>query len=290
MSGGSPTVVRDVASLRDAVRSAGAGRDATGLVPTMGYLHDGHASLVRCARAECEIVVVSIFVNPMQFGPNEDFSTYPRDIDRDLALLTRERADIAFVPDAGFYPPGADSAVVPGQVAEPLEGAFRPGHFRGVATVVAMLFNAANARRAYFGEKDWQQLQVVRRMVRDLHMRVDVIPVPTVREPDGLAMSSRNVRLSPADRAAALCVPRALRAAQAAFAGGETTPAALERAMRAVLDAEARATVDYAVVADPDTLQPVSVATAATRALIAVRIGATRLIDNGAVGRLITTA
>jgi pantoate--beta-alanine ligase len=279
-----------VATLRDAMQSIAVGRDATGLVPTMGYLHDGHTSLIRRARVECEVVAVSIFVNPRQFGPGEDLATYPRDLDRDLALLAREHADIAFVPEADFYPPGADSAVVPGQAAEPLEGAFRPGHFRGMATVVAMLFNAIPAGRAYFGEKDWQQLQVVRRMARDLHMPVEIMSVATVREQDGLAMSSRNVRLAPADRAAALCVPRALGAAQAAFDGGETNPAALESAMRAVLDAEPRATVDYAVVVEPATLQPITMAGPASRALIAARIGTVRLIDNCAVGERITTA
>jgi pantoate--beta-alanine ligase len=252
----------------------------------MGYLHDGHAALVRRARAECRIVAVSIFVNPTQFGPGEDFAAYPRDLERDLALLESEGIDIAFVPDAGFYPPGADTAVTVGAAAEPLEGAFRPMHFRGVATVVSMLFNAVRPDRAYFGEKDWQQLQVIRRMVRDLHVPVEIVAVPTMREPDGLAMSSRNVRLSPAERAAALCVPRALGAARAAFAGGERRPDALTAAMRAVLDAEPRASVDYAEVVDPETLRAIDKSEDSSRALVAVRIGSVRLIDNSSLGKL----
>ncbi|HEX7121374.1 MAG TPA: pantoate--beta-alanine ligase, partial [Gemmatimonadaceae bacterium] len=160
-------------------------RPPVGFVPTMGYLHEGHLCLVRRARAECASVVVSIFVNPTQFGPGEDFSTYPRDLDRDLAMLRAEQVDVAFVPDeGGFYPPGADTFVEPGAVAVPLEGEKRPGHFRGVATVVTMLFNVVRPDRAYFGEKDWQQLQVVRQIVRDLYMPVEIVSVPTVREPD----------------------------------------------------------------------------------------------------------
>jgi pantoate--beta-alanine ligase len=275
-------VAKTVEDLRSTRREA-PGR--IGFVPTMGYLHQGHLTLVRRARAECDEVIASIFVNPAQFGPGEDFATYPRDLDRDLALLRRERVDVVFAPDeGGFYPPGADTFVEPGAVSAPLEGERRPGHFRGVATVVTMLLNAVQPHRAYFGEKDWQQLQVVRRMVRDLHLPVTIVPVPIVREPDGLAMSSRNVRLSPVERAAALCISRALAAARAAFAEGETDPAALERAMADVIRAEPAAKADYAVVVDPETLTPVARASASSRALIAVRVGAVRLIDNGALG------
>jgi pantoate--beta-alanine ligase len=250
----------------------------------MGYLHAGHASLIRRARAESDVVVVSIFVNPTQFAPGEDFSTYPRDVERDLDLLALEGADIAFVPDPrGFYPPGADTFVAMGAVAEPLEGASRPGHFRGVATVVTMLLNAARPDRAYFGEKDWQQLQVVRRLVRDLVLPVEIVAVPTTREPDGLALSSRNVRLSPADRASALCISGALRAASVAFAKGERRAAALEAIMRDVLAREPAATVDYAVVVDPETLRPITTADAMSRALIAARVGSVRLIDNSSL-------
>lgn len=256
-------------------------RPPVGFVPTMGYLHEGHLCLVRRARAECASVVVSIFVNPTQFGPGEDFSTYPRDLDRDLAMLRAEQVDVAFVPDeGGFYPPGADTFVEPGAVAVPLEGEKRPGHFRGVATVVTMLFNVVRPDRAYFGEKDWQQLQVVRQIVRDLYMPVEIVSVPTVREPDGLAMSSRNVRLSPTERTAALCLSRALEAARQAFAAGETDPGVLERAMAMVIGREPLARLDYAAVVDGQSLQRVPRATAQSRALVAARIGAVRLIDN----------
>ena len=274
-----------VATTIEELRSARR-RGMIGFVPTMGYLHEGHLALVRRAREDCDSVVVSIFVNPTQFGPGEDFSTYPRDSERDLGLLRREKVDLVFMPEeGGFYPPGADTWVQPGAVAAPLEGERRPGHFRGVATVVTMLFNAVRPYRAYFGEKDWQQLQVIRRMVRDLHLAVEIVPVPIVRESDGLAMSSRNVRLSPGDRVAALCVPRALEAARVAFAGGETDPDALERAMTAVITAEPAATLDYAAVRDAETLEPVSRATAESRALVAARVGTVRLIDNCAIGR-----
>lgn len=284
MTAGGPVVARDVASLRAALRHSSGAPTGVGFVPTMGFLHEGHATLMRRARAECEMVVASVFVNPTQFGPNEDFAAYPRDLDRDLGILAREGVDVAFVPGADFYPAGADTFVTMGAVAEPLEGAFRPGHFRGVATVVTMLFNAVQPARAYFGEKDWQQLQVIRRMVRDLRSPVGIVSVPTVREVDGLAMSSRNVRLSDAARAAARYVPRALEAARAAFAAGETNPAALEAALRAELLSGAGVSVDYAVVVDPETLQAIPRADAASRAMIAARVGGVRLIDNAALG------
>jgi pantoate--beta-alanine ligase len=260
---------------------------SVGLVPTMGYLHEGHASLLRQARGDCDVVVASIFVNPTQFAPNEDYASYPRDLPRDLAMLADERVDVAFTPPRdGFYPTGADTFVVPGRVAEPLEGEHRPGHFQGVATVVTMLFNAVQPHRAYFGEKDWQQLQVVRRLVRDLLLPVDVVGLPVVREPDGLALSSRNVRLGPEARKRALCIPRALAAARGAFAAGVTDPPALERAMADVIAREPDVTADYAVVVDADSLQPLTRATAASRALIAARVEGVRLIDNTALGPL----
>ena len=274
-------IAATVEELRSARR-----RGMIGFVPTMGSLHDGHLALVRLAREECDSVVVSIFVNPTQFGPGEDFASYPRDLERDVGMLRKEKVDLAFVPDeGGFYPPGADTVVEPGAVATPLEGDRRPGHFRGVATVVTMLFNAVRPYRAYFGEKDWQQLQVVRRMVRDLHLPVEIVPVPIVREPDGLAMSSRNVRLSAGERITALCVPRALEAARAAYAAGETDSAALEHAMAAVIAAEPAATLDYAVVVDSETLRPMERGSPGARVLIAARVGPVRLIDNGALER-----
>lgn len=284
-----PTTVTELRRILAPYRGSGSGSairmtgaaPRIGFVPTMGYLHEGHVALVHRARAECDVVVASIFVNPLQFGANEDFASYPRDLDRDRALLARAHTDVVFVPDgAEFYPPGADSAVVVGSVAEPLEGAFRPGHFRGVATVVSMLFNAVQPHVAYFGEKDWQQLQVIRQFVRDLHIPVEIVAVPTVRERDGLAMSSRNVRLSPAERERARCLPAALEAARAAFAAGETSSHALERAMLDIIAREPEAKVDYAAVVDAATLRPAREASAQSRALIAVRLGRVRLIDN----------
>jgi pantoate--beta-alanine ligase len=265
-------------------RDAGPGR--IGLVPTMGYLHEGHLALVRRARTECERVVASIFVNPTQFGPGEDFATYPRDLDRDLALLGRERVDVVFAPDeaGGFYPTGADTFVEPGAVSAPLEGERRPGHFRGVATVVTMLFNAVQPHRAYFGEKDWQQLQVVARMAADLSFPVEVVGCPIVREPDGLAMSSRNAYLTPAERAAAPAVNRALLAGVAAIGAGERDPAAVRAAMGAVLAPVAASDVDvevdYLEVVDAGTLQPVDPLAGELRLLAAVRFGRARLLDN----------
>ena len=290
MSGAAVPAVADVDALRAALRERrrahrGDSAATIGFVPTMGYLHEGHAALLRRARGECDLVVASIFVNPTQFGPNEDFGSYPRDLDRDLALLAAESCDVAFVPpERGFYPHGADTAVVVGAVAQPLEGQFRPGHFTGVATVVTMLLNAVQPDRAYFGEKDWQQLQVVRRLVRDLQFPAEVVPVPIVREADGLALSSRNVRLTPPDRSAALCIPLALEAARTAFAAGERSVAALEAAMHRELAREPSVRPDYAVVVDADSLAPIETAGAASRALIAARVGAVRLIDNAALG------
>jgi pantoate--beta-alanine ligase len=282
-------VARTTFQLRDAITAAAANRSVSGsarvgFVPTMGFLHDGHATLIRRARSECDVVVVSIFVNPAQFGPNEDFGTYPRDIDRDLALLEREHADVAFVPDAaGIYPPGAEMSVTVGSVAEPLDGESRPGHFRGVALVVKILLAAVQPARAYFGEKDWQQLQVVRHLVRDLQMPLEIVSVPTMREADGLAMSSRNSRLSSEARIGARCMPRALEAARAAFAAGETRPDAIAQAMSDVIRREPAATLDYAVVVNAGTLAPIARAEASTRALIAARVGGVRLIDNSAL-------
>jgi pantoate--beta-alanine ligase len=286
MTNTTPVVITTIGDLRTALASltgSSSGR-RIGFVPTMGYLHGGHAALVRHARSECDVVVVSIFVNPTQFGPGEDFAAYPRDLERDLSILREERADIVFTPDTKeLYPPGADTTIAPGAVAEPLEGDRRPGHFRGVATVVTMLFNAVQPTHAYFGEKDWQQLQVVLHLVDDLHLPLSIVTVPTMREPDGLAMSSRNIRLSASERAAAVCVPRAIAAAQRLYRAGEHSPAILEREMVGVIAAEPLATLDYATVVDGRTLRPTGRADAASRALIAVRIGRVRLIDNASL-------
>ncbi len=256
-----------------------------GFVPTMGYLHDGHLALVRAARKQNDHVVVSIFVNPAQFGLNEDFARYPRDEARDLALLRDERVDAVLLPSVEeMYPEGASTFVDVEGVTEMLEGAHRPGHFRGVATVVAKLFTIVQPRRAYFGRKDAQQLVVVRNLVRDLRFDIEIVPVPIVREPDGLAMSSRNAYLSPAEREAALVLSRALRQAEALFAAGERDAERVRAAMGELIAQEPLAQVDYVSVADPDSLRELERIEGSALASLAVRIGATRLIDNVTLG------
>jgi pantoate--beta-alanine ligase len=270
-------VVKTVAEMRAARRAVG----DLGLVPTMGYLHEGHLSLVARARAENAATAASIFVNPTQFGPNEDLARYPRDLPRDLALLEAAGVDLVFVPEAGeIYPPGFTTAIEVRGVTEVLEGAIRPGHFAGVATVVAKLFNIVQPTRAYFGQKDAQQCVVIRAMARDLDLPVEVVVAPTVREPDGLALSSRNSYLTPEQRAIAPAIYRALSAAKALFQGGERDADTLRHAVRSVIESEPQFTIDYVSVADPDTLR--ELARAETRALasVAARLGATRLIDN----------
>jgi len=270
-------VVETIAAMRGARR----GFEGLGFVPTMGFLHQGHLSLVARAKAECGAAAVSIFVNPTQFGPNEDLARYPRDLPRDLALLREAGADVVFTPQpAEIYPPGFATAIDVGPVADPLEGASRPGHFSGVATVVAKLFNIVQPTRAYFGQKDAQQTVVIRRMARDLDMPLEVVVAPTVRESDGLAMSSRNTYLSPEQRGAATVLFRALSEAERRFAAGERDGEALRRAMLAVLAQEPAAQVDYVSVADPDTLEELQRIERGALASMAVRIGATRLIDN----------
>ena len=247
-----------------------------GLVPTMGALHAGHLSLVAEARRQNRIVIASIFVNPIQFGPGEDFARYPRDVERDGDLLRRAGVDAVYRPAVDvMYPPGSSTRVHVSGVSDPLEGAARPGHFEGVATVVTKLFAATEPDRAYFGQKDAQQVAVVKRMARDLDSGVEIRVCPTVREADGLALSSRNAYLSPVERKAALCLSSALRLAAEAYARGERSPELLRRVLRARLDAEPLAKVDYAEVVDPETFQ-----SPGTLAVLAVRIGATRLIDN----------
>jgi pantoate--beta-alanine ligase len=264
------------------VRSWRGEREGTvGLVPTMGALHAGHLSLVEAARRENDRVVVSVFVNPTQFGPREDFARYPRDLEKDAALLARAGADALFAPSVdAVYPPGSETTVDVGSVAAPLEGERRPGHFRGVATVVLKLLGIARPDRAYFGEKDAQQLAVVRRLVADLNVPVDVRACPIVREPDGLALSSRNGYLSPPEREAATVLSRALRAAREAWQAGERRGDALRQAMRSVLEREPLARVDYASVADPASFREIEVASGPVRLLLAVHVGPTRLVDN----------
>lgn len=256
-----------------------------GFVPTMGALHEGHLALVDRARDLSDRVVMSVFVNPLQFGPDEDFTRYPRNLDRDRALAEDRGVDLLFVPAvAALYPEGADTRVVPGAIADRWEGAVRAGHFAGVLTVVAKLFNLVQPDVAVFGQKDIQQVTLVRRMVDDLDFPLRLVVAPTVREPDGLALSSRNVYLDPPSRAQALGLSRALAAAEAAFAGGETNPAALEAGIRAVLDAHPGLTPDYIAITDPERLEPVAEVVPGTVVALAGRVGATRLIDNTILG------
>jgi pantoate--beta-alanine ligase len=270
----------------DALRTARASLapDQTlGFVPTMGYLHAGHISLVRLAREQNEVVAVSIFVNPTQFGPNEDFSRYPRDMERDLAMLREAGVDWVFTPSVEeIYPPGFSTYVEVREVTKRLEGEVRPGHFLGVATVVAKLFNLVGPHRAYFGQKDAQQVAVIRKMVRDLAFPLEIVVGETMREPDGLAMSSRNVYLKGEERQAALVLYRALSAARELWDGGERRGTPLREAMQRVLASEPLARPDYVSVADPVTLEELADSGEAREALasLAVRIGGTRLIDN----------
>src|SRR6266566_9437584 len=247
-----------------------------GLVPTMGALHAGHLSLVELARRENDVVVVSVFVNPIQFGPGEDFARYPRDPDRDARLLGEGEVDAIYEPRTELmYPPGASTRVHVGGIAEPLEGKARPGHFEGVATVVTKLLAAVEPDRAYFGQKDAQQVAVVKRLVRDLDLGVEIRVVPTVRERDGLALSSRNMYLTPDERRAAVALSDGLRAASEAYAAGERRPDALRAALLSRLGAEPLAQVEYAEIVDPETFRAPG-----RLAVLAVRFGRTRLIDN----------
>ena len=275
-----------VASTRAALREAlAAVPRPIGLVPTMGWLHDGHIELIRRARADCATVVLSNFVNPRQFGDAADFERYPRNVARDNAISDAAGVDVVFAPTVDeMYPPGADTKIVIGAVAQPLEGAARPGHFDGVATVVALLFGLTRADRAYFGLKDYQQVAVIRRMVADLAMPIEVIPCPTVREADGLALSSRNVRLTRAGRAAAPVVHRALEAGLARIAGGQRDATGIRAAMSAVLAGEPAADAEYVSVADPDTLAELALVDGPALLSTAVRIDGVRLIDNELAG------
>ncbi len=255
-------------------------RPPLGLVPTMGALHGGHLSLIRRAGAECGAVVVSIFVNPAQFAPGEDFEAYPRPIEADLDLCRQEGVAAVYAPGPpAMYPPGFDTWVEVPSLQGGLCGPHRPGHFRGVATVVLKLFAACRPHRAYFGEKDYQQLVLVRRMAEDLGLGVEIVPCPTVREPDGLAMSSRNAYLREEERRRALALSRGLRRAEALLASGQREAAALVAAAREELD-RAGARVDYVEVVHPETLAPLGRVEGPARMAVAARVGATRLIDN----------
>jgi pantoate--beta-alanine ligase len=253
-----------------------------GLVPTMGFLHDGHRSLMAAAREATDLVAVSIFVNPLQFGPGEDLAAYPRDLDRDLEACEKEGVDVVFTPDADeMYPNGAPEVTVdPGPVGGRLEGAARPGHFGGVCTVVAKLLGIVGPCRVYFGEKDAQQLFIVRRMARDLDLPAEVVGCPTVRERDGVALSSRNTYLSPDERGAATCLYEALARAAWLVEGGERDARVLRAELARRIGAEPLAALDYVAVVDEDTFEEVDRVEGTARALVAARIGPARLIDN----------
>jgi len=271
-------IVKTIAEIR-ALRQKLSG--TVGFVPTMGYLHEGHLALVKQARIENSAVIVSIYVNPAQFGPREDFGTYPRDLNHDQELLREGGVDIVFVPSDGeMYPPEFSSWVDVEKVTERLEGASRPGHFRGVATVVAKLFNTVQPSRAYFGQKDAQQVVVIKRMVADLNMNLEVVVVSTVRESDGLAMSSRNIYLSPKERQAATILFKALTLARQLSQGGEKDAEKIRRQMTSLIQKEPLAQIDYVSIADAETLEELSLLDRPALASLAVRIGKTRLIDN----------
>jgi len=270
-----------IADVRAACLDARAGGKRLGLVATMGALHEGHLSLVRIAKAQCDAVAVSIFVNPTQFGPAEDLSKYPRQFDRDCRLLEAEGADILFAPPVEeIYSDGAVSWVLVEGLSEKLDGRSRPGHFRGVTTIVAKLFNIIEPAAAFFGQKDAAQLAVIRRMVRDLNFPVEVVACPIVREPDGLAMSSRNAYLNPEERGRALVLQRALQASQQLFNAGERSAMKLISAGKEVFAREPKVVLDYLEVVDPDTLDPVEQISQKTLVAVAACVGSTRLIDN----------
>jgi pantoate--beta-alanine ligase len=270
-------IAKSIAEMKAArIKSPG----SVGFVPTMGYLHQGHLALVRQARAENSVVVVSIFVNPTQFGPTEDFKTYPRDTERDLDMLQKEKTDVVFVPSVEeMYPDRFSSWVDVQKVTDRLEGSYRPGHFKGVATVVAKLFNIVEPTRAYFGQKDAQQALVIKKMVADLNMNLEVIVAPTVRESDGLAMSSRNVYLNPQERQAATILFKALTLAQNLLKKGERNAETVRQKMTSLISREPLAKIEYVSIANADTLEELSKIERPALASLAVRFGKTRLID-----------
>ncbi len=278
-------VVERVIELREVIASRRRAGASIALVPTMGYMHDGHLSLIREARRRADVVVVSLFVNPLQFAPTDDLSRYPRDFAGDRDKAAAGGVDVLFAPTAEeVYHGGMSVEIRPTALAGRWEGAARPGHFEGVLTVVAKLFNLVQPDVAVFGQKDFQQSALVRAMVRDLDFPIEIIVAPTVRERDGLALSSRNAYLSADDRVRALSLSRALQAARDAFAQGERDARVLEQRGRAVLDAEASVRVDYFAIASASTLEPVDRAEIGSVAMVAARVGATRLIDNMVLG------
>jgi pantoate--beta-alanine ligase len=274
-----------IPELRRWVRDARAGGGRVALVPTMGYLHEGHLHLVDEARRRADAVVMSVYVNPLQFGPTDDLARYPRDLARDRTLARARGVDALFAPaDVVMYPPGSEIRVIPGPTADRWEGAARPGHFAGVLTVVAKLFHLVEPDVALFGRKDIQQAVLVRQMVRDLDWPLEIVVVPTVREPDGLALSSRNAYLGPAERRQAVGLSAALAAAHQAFVAGERQAAALDALMRRRIGAEPALTLEYLAIVEPRTLTPVETVDASTVLAVAARLGRTRLIDNIILG------
>jgi pantoate--beta-alanine ligase len=270
-------VVQTVKEVREFLRNV----TSIGLVPTMGALHAGHEQLIKTARAECRVLVASIFVNPLQFGPSEDYTRYPRPLSEDLAICERDGVDLAFTPTVDeMYPQPQLTVVDVARLSEHLCGKFRPGHFRGVATVVLKLLNIVRPDRAYFGEKDMQQLMIIRRMTADLNLPIEIVGVPTVREPDGLALSSRNKYLSPEERKAAPSLHRALSEAARQIQAGETDVSRIRESALAVLKDYEQIRVEYFEIVDRDELQPVEAVHGRVRILAAIWIGATRLIDN----------
>ena len=277
-------IIRDIAMLHRAVTALKQGGKSVALVPTMGALHEGHISLVRMAKRVADHAVVSIFVNPTQFGPNEDFAAYPRDEARDAALLAQEGTGLLWAPDVStMYPGGHNTHIEVAELGADYCGAARPGHFDGVATVVAKLFNQVRPDVAIFGEKDWQQLAIIRRMARDLDFAIDILGAPIARDTDGLALSSRNAYLSPAQRAAATAFPAALTSAAKAMAAGSDVAETLAKAEAAIV-AGGFDSVDYVALADAENLERLSAFRKSARLLAAARMGKTRLIDNLAVG------
>lgn len=275
-------VIHSVAQMQQYAREK---RGEIALVPTMGYLHEGHASLMVEARKRAKYVVASIFVNPTQFGVNEDLDSYPRDLEHDKEIAAKAGVDVIFAPTAAdMYPEGYQSYLNVEEISAHLCGASRPGHFRGVTTVVAKLFNIVAPKVALFGKKDFQQLAVIRRMVQDFNFDLEIVGMPIVREADGLAMSSRNTKLSPAEREKALCLSRSIAAAKAAFRGGERSVAALQKVAAAVIEAQKSQQIDYLEFRDQDSLLPLDKADERTLLALAVRVGSVRLIDNSLLG------
>ena len=274
-------VTSHIPELRQAVATARRAGRTVGCVPTMGALHAGHVSLIEECRTRSDFVVVTIFVNPAQFAPHEDLTKYPRPLERDLQLCRSAGAHLVYVPEVpSLYPPGFQSWVTVEELSQPLEGTFRATHFRGVTTIVLKLFNIVQPDVACFGAKDFQQQSIIRRMVLDLDLPIEVIVCPTIREPDGLALSSRNVYLSQKERAVALSLSQSLTLAQQRLDTGEQEVASITQTMRALMEAHPEIKIDYVVIADPDSLVELTAPQPAMVALIAARVGATRLIDN----------